>query len=608
MADAESISLEETNRIRISLGLKPLQPPSQNEGPQVDEAGNVVITADEEERRAVENLKALRAEQAKSAEQEALRKRLQKNREKKALTEKLAGRTLAEPDDEQEEDLKSWIKRTKKRERELAAKKAEDLEDQDKLFQEEYTSSMSIYQLKLIIGNLEGLRVAHDIGDIEQGEGMILTLKDRGVLENDDDDDNNDELISTTLAEKERLKQNLENKIKKPKYDPYAEEYDSVTGEKKILSKYDEEEKRKVHSLLDLTYEQTFIIGEQPTETLTDQEPSRNLFEISLDYESTSYSHAPLTLEPLEITSDYADPSTFKIKKPKKRKNKSTTSASALLGDSILPPEPDMTEMDDVPGPSKTSFARMVHDDTSGTADDEELQEMLAQRRRQATKRRKLSRPEDFIQQYRLEEEHEMADIPEEGGLVLDDTSEFVRGIEMARTEEYKPSTQAMHVMDEDTTIEPADTEMVDAVDIVKEEPTDTVLATEVDNEPIIGNSLAATLAALKRRGELQTEGSKFKTEDLQKREEILIRQQRRKLEQEAEARRLKEMERENERFQRMSRRDREKMQEERNVDREKREAMQRMREFNEFKFNVDLEYKDEFGHEMTPKDVSLFS
>jgi U4/U6.U5 tri-snRNP-associated protein 1 len=86
--------------------------------------------------------------------------------------------------------------------------------------------------------------VGHDIGDIQEGEGMILTLKDRGVL--DEDDEDNDELVSTALAEKERLKENLENKIKKPKYDPYAEDYDAVTGEKKILSKYDEETKRKV--------------------------------------------------------------------------------------------------------------------------------------------------------------------------------------------------------------------------------------------------------------------------------------------------------------------------------------------------------------------------
>ena len=77
MADAESISLEETNKIRISLGLAPLKPVSQDTT-VTDEAGNVVVTADDEERQGVENLKALRAEQAKAAEQEALRQRLKK--------------------------------------------------------------------------------------------------------------------------------------------------------------------------------------------------------------------------------------------------------------------------------------------------------------------------------------------------------------------------------------------------------------------------------------------------------------------------------------------------------------------------------------------------
>lgn len=77
MADAESISIEETNKIRIALGLKPLRPVSQATE-ATDEAGNAVLTADDEERKAVENLKALRAEQAKASEEEALKLRLKK--------------------------------------------------------------------------------------------------------------------------------------------------------------------------------------------------------------------------------------------------------------------------------------------------------------------------------------------------------------------------------------------------------------------------------------------------------------------------------------------------------------------------------------------------
>jgi U4/U6.U5 tri-snRNP-associated protein 1 len=113
------------------------------------------------------------------------------------------------------------------------------------------------YSAKLIVEHLKGLKVGHDVDDFEAGEGMILTIKDRGVLDEDGGSiifdiliiDEGDELISTALAEKERLKENLGNKIRKPKYDPYAEEYDEDTGEKKLLSKYDEETKKKVFIL-----------------------------------------------------------------------------------------------------------------------------------------------------------------------------------------------------------------------------------------------------------------------------------------------------------------------------------------------------------------------
>jgi U4/U6.U5 tri-snRNP-associated protein 1 len=75
MADAESLSLEETNKIRISLGLAPLKPPSAETTSTAGEDGDV---PPDDEKRAFDNLKALRAEQAKTADEAALRRRLQK--------------------------------------------------------------------------------------------------------------------------------------------------------------------------------------------------------------------------------------------------------------------------------------------------------------------------------------------------------------------------------------------------------------------------------------------------------------------------------------------------------------------------------------------------
>jgi len=49
---------------------------------------------------------------------------------------------LGEAVEGEEEDVKSWIKKSKKREQELVAKRAQELESQDQNFQEEYTSGI----------------------------------------------------------------------------------------------------------------------------------------------------------------------------------------------------------------------------------------------------------------------------------------------------------------------------------------------------------------------------------------------------------------------------------------------------------------------------------
>ena len=66
-------------------------------------------------------------------------------KDRRALNEKLIGHTLGEGDEGDTADVKSWIKKTKKRQRELAEKRAMELENQDQLFQNEYTSGIVFY-------------------------------------------------------------------------------------------------------------------------------------------------------------------------------------------------------------------------------------------------------------------------------------------------------------------------------------------------------------------------------------------------------------------------------------------------------------------------------
>ena len=66
-------------------------------------------------------------------------------RNKRELNARLAGATLGDADAGDTDDVKRWIKKSKKREKQLAQKRMEELEDMDKLLQgEEYTESLCL--------------------------------------------------------------------------------------------------------------------------------------------------------------------------------------------------------------------------------------------------------------------------------------------------------------------------------------------------------------------------------------------------------------------------------------------------------------------------------
>jgi PAB1-binding protein PBP1 len=169
--------------------------------------------------------------------------------------------------------------------------------------------------------------------------------------------------------------------------------------------------------------------------------------------------------------------------------------------------EPLIDSIDSVSTKSLASTRRVYNED-SGFGDDEELQELLAQRRRQALKKRKYSHAEDIARSIKASVTDDDIRATEHAGLVIDDTSEFVRGLEMSRLEAATSRDDA-HIaeqshgrMEVDEAIATSDVDMPD-VTVVKEKSADESAdntAILVD-EPIIAGSLAATLAALKRTG-----------------------------------------------------------------------------------------------------------
>lgn len=90
------------------------------------------------------------------------------------------------------------------------------------------------------VADLKGIRVGHDLNELEGDDEHILVLKDASVLEDDV------ELISVQAAEKERTRKNLERKQQLKKPSAYQAYEDEMNKKGSLLAQYDEEEEQKV--------------------------------------------------------------------------------------------------------------------------------------------------------------------------------------------------------------------------------------------------------------------------------------------------------------------------------------------------------------------------
>ncbi|XP_033733717.1 U4/U6.U5 tri-snRNP-associated protein 1-like [Pecten maximus] len=236
-----SLSIEETNRIRAKLGLKPLE---VNSG-----------TSRDGEKKADEDVHKPAISITQEKQTEKLREKMERMKEKRRLNEKLSNvKTLGDSDSE--DDMVSWVRKNRKaqKEKERAEKTAKMLEEMDEEFgisnlvdEEFHVKPKNNYTSK----DLKGLKVQHNTERFKEGKTVILTLQDKGILDEDEDDT----LVNVNMIDEELTEKNLENKKKKPDYKPYDEADKDEYGMFKpvnVLEKYDEEidgEKKKTFTL-----------------------------------------------------------------------------------------------------------------------------------------------------------------------------------------------------------------------------------------------------------------------------------------------------------------------------------------------------------------------
>ncbi|RHZ50075.1 U4/U6-U5 snRNP complex subunit SNU66 [Aspergillus thermomutatus] len=602
---ADALSIEQNNKIRVALGLKPLPVPGADatSGPVFKETREGSASEEDEPGSTLESRQALASENWKQLQDEAEAKRrreaknaaIKRARDAAQRDRMLEGPTLGESGDV-DMDTKSWLlqakKRQKKIEKERALKLAQELEERERAA--EYATA-----------DLAGLKVGHEVGDFEEGEEHILTLKDTTIDENEEE---GDELENLNLREKEKVAERLELKKRKPVYDPTEEN----TG---ILAQYDEEIEGKKRKRFTLDA-QGFTVEEREAKR---QEVSDKLKQnlVSLD------------LGAIETTpvSDYMDVSEIKIKKPKKKKAK-TTRQRVIDEDDIFPTtestqngamDVDASNGEPVPAPRKWESRENV-----SFVDDDDLQASLTRQRRAAFKKRQKVRPEDIARQLREEESQTPMEAKdeetEEPGLVIDETSEFVSNLQKPtlpeRRERRRTTTPAESVKEEpveddaDVDMERSYNDIEDEEDLkerIKREESQLqqISGTGLEEETTLDQGLGATLNMLKQRGLVKPSDAVEHNALLRDRQRFL--QEKTHLETEAEkrARQQRERDRASGKLDRMSAREREEHARWENKQRDQQDARHMAEVFNrEYKPDVQLKYVDEFGRLMNQKEA----
>lgn len=444
-----SLSISQTNELRAKLGLKPLQVTESipGLGAAEDEKQSTTSGTTKEVFVKTENL-------GEKREAEKLREKIKTQKEKRKIVEKLSKvKGIAESDSE-DESAASWVQKSRKlqEEKEKAEKRAKLLEEMDAEFgvsalvEEEFEKKDKSYTAS----NLKGLTVSHAVDSLKEGHDVILTLKDKDVL-----DEEEDVLENVNLVDEERYAKNVENRKKKPLYVPYEEpEFDEfgILKKKNILSKYDEEENNQ---------KRTFKLGD---ESYQDKEKELELIRMKLRQKQG----VSLEMTNMKLASEYYTPEEMvQFKKPKKKVRK--VRRRVLKADDLLPDLPEVEEIDgrdfgrrnytetelddafiygevpkiqpelemetdevpveteeqDVIGPSEDLTGVVVDEDQA----EKELNAALSKAKRLKQRKTVVSAPEKFVEIIKKSNPDDMDTTPESKSapIVLNCTAEFCR-------------------------------------------------------------------------------------------------------------------------------------------------------------------------------------
>ena len=444
---SESLSLEETNRLRVSLGLKPIEDDAPREARAAEPPAGAApqSQADQDALSERNYAEHVRAEQAKRDE-EAVRERVAKARNRRELARKLQGPTLGDADEQSASSSRSWVKQAARRAKANAAARARQEEEQDRLEQQEYGEA-----------DLRGLHVAHD-ADAFGDDDRILTLRDADVLGGDED-----ELVEESLVQQDRDQRNRERKKGARAYtgvddDEFADDSPMTIGSRpSVLSKYD-----SVEELDAQDHKQRaaggFQLGSAPPRA-PDYEAKRAEEQRVAEARQKQLTNLDY-LKNVQV-SDYIPEDVAFKKKPKSHKKRRATRVKVEEDEEPPPPPAPAADAGDVEmKPADPAPEPAPAPPTENFVDDDELAASLARARRQKARQQVAkmtpeaiarncewipvwSNADPAVAAQREAEEAEQRQRADEQGMVFDDTTEFVENIKQRPIEERARSGSA---------------------------------------------------------------------------------------------------------------------------------------------------------------------
>ncbi|RSH91795.1 hypothetical protein EHS25_009165 [Saitozyma podzolica] len=603
----DTLTLEEANKVRISLGLTPI-------GAEVAAGEDAPVDTDAI---AEANYAERRAEMKRAKEEKDIKERIEKSRNRSALNAKLKGSTLGDTNRDDSLSTKDWAKklakRAKQREKELAERRRRDMEEADKAAYDER--------------DLAGLKVRHGAEQFEEGEDVILTLRDSRVLEGEED-----ELQNVNMVDEEAIKAAKERKRKAQEqytgYDDEEFEEGRIGQKADILGKYDDEfSTGKVKSegfRLGVPIEKKMTITDEDTEMIG-QAPAIKV-KLNLDYAKDFE------------TSDYLKEGDAGFKKPKKKKVKRSARKA----------EDDEDDANGMEVDGQPVFVRReVANGPENLVDDDDLQAALSRARRENAKKKPKVKAEDLAAQIAQRKEEEqaaaaqetVADGDEDGRITFDDTSEFVRNVTLDSLQPVKRERAVSPAQPSTSTSAPngqpvvvkiergEDGEVEDGEDEDMSEDEDEGLAEmaaregmsleeyrlKIDSqmkemsemqaedvekasepEPVVGQGMAGVLSLLRNQGALKKVSAEDQErERVQKQSDLWLADFRRR-----------QAKRELERILARGGNKDQAQREWENKVREQQEARDALEVYRDYKPDINIVYHDEFGRNMTPKEA----